>query len=369
VPRTGLLAPALPVRARRPLPGRAGGRRAPRGLLLHHQPPHLRPPGRRVAAPARPAHGLRPGAGRGRRAPRGGSALRARRAARGHGLRRGRLGGDLRAHHGAGGQPGPGARGRVQIHVVRGLAREADGLQRDGAHPGGRAGARRAFRVGGGPRRPPFAGPRHALLVHPQRLRGRALRRQRGGRARHRVGHHGHHAGDERAGRAAGGGARLPYARHQPGARGGLHPRGGGAGGRHRRHHARPGDPRRPLRPGRVHPRRRAAAGHHHRRDRGAGDDEGAHAPRHGGDDDRHGAALHRHRQHAPLLRLPRGDGGGAPHDHHLRGLVGVPGLQAQGPRHPPGIRRHHQRAGLPPRPAPLRGDRGRRPPARRSRL
>jgi hypothetical protein len=82
-----------------------------------------------------------------------------------------------------------------------------------------------------------------------------------------------------------------------------------------------------------------------------------------------HRAALHRDRKHAPLVRVSRGDRRGAPAHHHLRGLLRVRGEQAQGPRHAPGLRRDHQRAGLPPRAAPLRGGRGGQPRARRRRL
>ena len=160
--------------------------------------------------------------------------------------------------------------------------------------------------------------------------------------------------------------ARLPHARHQPRPCRGVHRRGGGTGGGPHGHHEVAGPDRacpscspgpsattgRSPRPSPTCRRRRRRC---------------APTPaRHGGAHDRHGAALHRHRQHAPRLRPRRGERRGSPAGHHLRGLVGVRGGEAEGPRDAPGVRGDHQRAGLPARAPLLRGARGWPPRAAR---
>ncbi|CAA9351088.1 MAG: Uncharacterized protein MJ1480, partial [uncultured Gemmatimonadaceae bacterium] len=344
--------PALRRRARRPLRPRAGRRRSPRGVLLHHQPPHLRARGRPVAHAARAAHGLRARPRRRRRALDSRGAAGARRRPRRRRAGGGRAGGDLRPRRRVRRRARP--RGRVQVHDERGVAREADRLRAHGPHPRGRAGAGRLPRLGRGAGAGALARAGGHGVVRRQRLRRRAARRERRRGARHRGVHLRHDARDERHRRRDQRRARAAHARDQPRARRGLDRARGGAGGDHRRHHARVRAPGRALRPLRLDPRRRPAAGRVHRRRGRPGRDARAHDEGDDGHPRRHGAARDRDGEHAPRVRHRAGRRAPRARDD-LRRLVGVRREQAQGPGHPPGVRRRHERAGLHAHPPALR--------------
>ena len=191
----------------------------------------------------------------------------------------------------------------------------------------------------------PFAGPGRLRVVHPERVRPGGARRERGRRARHRGGDLRHHARHDQHRPAHRRRPRAPHARHQPGARRGLDRARGGDRGHHERHHARAGDQPGALRAGRLDPRRRPAARRVQRHAGGPGRDAGAHRARPPGRSSSpprstpsRSATCSRP---SSLRRRP-----GAAHDH-LRGPDRVRRQQAEGPRHPPGLRRGHQRPGL----------------------
>ena len=149
-----------------PAPGR---RRAPRRILFDDESPHVRPREGRVAHAARAAHGRRAGARAGRRALGPREAPRAERATWSRSAtRRMAPRGSSSTHRRSSATTGD---GRVQVHVERGVAREADRLRAHGAaaHRGARA--RRLPRVGDGSGARPLARARGHDLVHRERLR------------------------------------------------------------------------------------------------------------------------------------------------------------------------------------------------------
>ena len=159
--------------------------------------------------------------------------------------------------------PRPVRRRHLRVHGQRGLEREAAGPARPAGRP---ADARRARGRSEDPlgrrswRRPHRCRPRHGRAGR-ARLRRRALRRQRPGHPRHRVVAVRHLArrrpGPRPRRRAR---PRAPHPGHQHDPPLGLDRRGRRVGRAHRRHHARDGPRRPPVRAGRVGTRRRAAA-------------------------------------------------------------------------------------------------------------
>ena len=102
-------------------------------------------------------------------------------------------------------------------------------------------------------------------VVHRERLRRRAARRQRGRGARHRGVDLRHDARHDAHGRGDAGRSRTAHARDQPGARRGLDRKGRGAGNHHGRNHVRVRRAQGAVRAHRLDSRRWSAARRHHR--------------------------------------------------------------------------------------------------------
>ena len=302
---------------------RRQGRLRARGLLLHHQPPHRRPPRRaldrgRAAADGRRDH---------RRGRRGDVPQAARRAARrSHRLRQRRHPRRARV---------PRARpARLRVHDQRDLVGAAGrGQHRQDRRDDARHQARRRqdrVRDGPGGR----AHRRHQLFQRhrPQGLRERGAVRQRAGRPRRRA-RAVRHVARRRPGSRLTGEGRPPQPhagdqRREPRRR---HP---GRGRQRRpevRHHVRAREARRALRARRQHPRRRAARRHRDGPRRGAGRLRRGADRREAGADAVDDAARHRRRQHAAGV----GEGDLRRHQPRRRDEARRPGIQSDDrPRH-----------------------------------
>ncbi|CAA9399155.1 MAG: Uncharacterized protein MJ1480, partial [uncultured Pseudonocardia sp.] len=230
--------------------------------------------------------------------------------------------------------------GRLRVHVLGGVQREAAGVARP---PDRRADARGEGRGQEDPVGRRSGGRAHRRLARdgatgPRRLRRRPVRRQRPGHARHRV-RTVRHVARRRPGEGVGcaARARAPHPGDQHDPRGGLHQGCCRLRRAHRGRHARDGGGGQAVRAGRLRARRRPAARRPHRRDRGAAGDARPAARRRLRDHGRDDAALHRDGEH-PAGVDPAGERGHQPGDGH----------QARRPRQRPGDGHHHRHRPVP---------------------